>query len=159
MPSDGESGGLVMKLMVAFASPKRSAKVVEVAATHAKLQNAELVLVRVVPDPQQVGVVAQLVASKRPEEKADAQIEQVVGELKSQGVNASGMVKIGAVAKTIIQTAKELQVDMLYVGSSTVETKPFYLTVQDPIVHYLVDNCPMGLCIVRHNVGREVGDG
>lgn len=142
--------------MVAFASPKRSAKVVQVAANHAKLQDAELVLVRVVPDPQQVGVVAQLVASKRPEEKADTQIEQVVNELKAQGVNASGMVKTGAVAKTIIQTAKELQADTLYVGSSTVDNKPFYLTVNDPIVHYLVDNCPMTLCIIRHNVSREV---
>jgi nucleotide-binding universal stress UspA family protein len=145
-----------MKLMVAFASPKRSAKVVQVAAEHAKLQNAELILVRVVPDPQQVGVVAQLVASRRPEEKADSQIEQVVNELKAQGVNASGMVKTGAVAKTIIQTAKEMQADTLYVGSSTVDSKPFYLTVNDPIVHYLVDNCPMTLCIIRHNVSREV---
>lgn len=144
-----------MKLMVAFASPKRSAKVVELAAQHARVQDAELILVRVVPDPEKLGVVAQLVASNRPQGKAETQIEEVVGQLNAQGIKASGMVKVGAVARTIVKTAQELGADILYVGSSTVETKPFYLTVNDPIVHYLVDHCPISLCIVRHSVGKE----
>ncbi len=59
-----------MKFMVAFSSPKRSARTVETAAAHAKALDAELILLRVIPDPNKVGVVAQLIATDRPVEKA-----------------------------------------------------------------------------------------
>jgi nucleotide-binding universal stress UspA family protein len=144
-----------MKIMVAFASPKRSAKVVEAAAKHAVRDDAELVLVRVMPDPEKLGVVAQLVTTQRPQDKAQAQIDQVVANLLQQGVKATGVVKIGAVSKTLCDTAKELNADMLYVGSTTAKAKAFYLTVQDPIVHYLLDNCPVSLCIIRHDVPKD----
>jgi len=47
-----------MKFVVAFSSPKRSAMTVERAAAHAKAMNAEVVLLRIVPDPEKVGVTA-----------------------------------------------------------------------------------------------------
>jgi nucleotide-binding universal stress UspA family protein len=140
-----------MKFMVAFSSPKRSAKTVEVAAQHARALNAELILLRVIPDPDKVGVVAQLIASERPTEKAQEQIEQVVAELKQQGLNASGLVKVGEVAPGIIQTAQEMNIDLLFVGTAKTETRPFFLMDKDPIAHYLVDHCPLPLCLIRHD--------
>ena len=61
--------------------------------------NAELVLLRIIPDPEKVGVVAQLISSERPADTAQKQIDEVVARLKEQGINASGLVKIGEVAK------------------------------------------------------------
>lgn len=140
-----------MKFMVAFSSPKRSAKTVEVAAQHARALNAELILLRVIPDPDKVGVVAQLIASDRPTEKAQEQVDLVAAELKQQGVNASGLVKVGEVAPGIIQNAQEMNIDLLFVGTTNTEKKPFFLMEKDPIVHYLVDHCPLPLCLIRHD--------
>lgn len=72
-----------MKYAVAFSSPKRSAKTIEIAAKHAQAVGAELVLMRIIPDPEKVGIVAQLISSDRPLDKANMQIDEVVGELKS----------------------------------------------------------------------------
>ncbi len=44
-----------MKFAVAFSSPKRSAKTIEIAAAQAKAVNAELVLLRIIPDPEKSG--------------------------------------------------------------------------------------------------------
>jgi len=139
-----------MKFMVAFSSPKRSARTVEVAAQHAKALGAELILLRIIPDPEKVGVVAQLIATDRPTEKATEQVDEVAARLREQGVNASGLVRVGEVAPGIIQVAQEEEVDLLFVGTTNIERNPFFLMQKDPIVHYLVDHCPITLCLVRH---------
>lgn len=140
-----------MKLMVAFSSPKRSAKTVGVATQYARALNAELVLVRVVPDAEKMGVVAQLIASDRPEEKAQSQIDKAVADLKAQGLNATGVVRKGAVAPGIIKSAEELGVQMVFVGTTSFQPKPRFFMARDPIVHYLVDHCPISLCLVRND--------
>lgn len=140
-----------MRFMVAFSSPKRSARTVEVAARYAKAVGAELVLMRVIPDAEKVGVVAQLIATDRPEQKAQEQIDMVVGQLKTDGVNASGLVKVGAVGPGIVQAATELGIDMLFVGTMNFHPKPRFLMARDPIVHYLVDHCPVNLVLIRHD--------
>ena len=66
-----------MRFAVAFSSPKRSAKTIEIAAAQAKAVNAELVLLRIIPDPEKVGVVAQLISSDRPQDKARMQIDEL----------------------------------------------------------------------------------
>jgi nucleotide-binding universal stress UspA family protein len=145
-----------MKFMVAFSSPKRSARTVETAAQHAKALNAELILMRVIPDPEKVGVVAQLIATDRPVEKAREQVETVAAQLKEQGINASGLVNVGEVAPGIVQAAVELGVDLLFVGTTgTAQAKTFFLMERDPIVHYLVDKSPISLVLVR---GEPAGD-
>lgn len=140
-----------MKVMVAFSSPKRSAKTVAVAAQYAKGMNAELVLMRVVPDAEKVGIVAQLIATDRPMETANTQIDRVVGELRAEGVNASGMVRKGEVAAGIIKAAEELGVSLIFVGTMSFQPKPRFFMAKDPIVHYLVDHCPISLCLVRND--------
>ena len=139
-----------MKFMVAFSSPKRSARTVEVAASHARALGAELILMRVIPDPEKVGVVAQLIATDRPIEKAEMQVNQVAQELREQGIEATGKVRVGEVAPGILKEAEEQQVDILFLGTTGIEQKPFFLMQKDPIVHYLVDRCPITLCLVRH---------
>lgn len=139
-----------MKFVVAFSSPKRSAKTVDTAARHAKALGAEVVLLRVVPDPEKVGVVAQLISTDRPLDKAKSQVDEVVGRLKNQGVNASGIVKVGEVAKTIVETAKELNAEMLFIGTTDVVKHPSnFFFKRDPIVHYLVDHCGSSLVLIR----------
>ena len=140
-----------MRLMVAFSSPKRSAKTVGIAAQYAKSLGAELVLVRIVPDAEKVGVVAQLIATDRPMEKAQQQIDGTVANLQSNGVKASGMVRKGQVAPGIITVAEELGVSMIFVGTTSFQPKPRFLMTKDPIVHYLVDHCPISLCLIRND--------
>lgn len=138
-----------MKLMVAFSSPKRSAATVAVAAQHARALNAELWLMRVVPDAEKVGVIAQLIATDRPQEKAQEQIDAIVAQLKAQGINARGEVRKGEVAPGIVKAAEQLGISMLFVGTSSFHPKPRFFMAKDPIVHYLVDHCPISLVLVR----------
>lgn len=138
-----------MKYMVAFSSPKRSAPVLTVAAKHALSSGAELIILRVVPDAEKVGVIAQLIATDRPQEKAQSQVDMVVAKLKEKGVNARGEVRVGEVAKGISAAAVSLGVDILFVGTTNLHSRPRFYMTRDPIVHYLVDNCPVSLCLVR----------
>lgn len=139
-----------MKFMVAFSSPKRSSPVVTVAARHALASGAELILLRVLPDAEKVGVVAQLIATDRPQEKAQKQIDLVVAKLKEKGVNARGELRVGEVGPGIAKAASEHAVNLLFVGTMNLHQRPaFYNMTRDPIVHYLVDNCPVSLCLVR----------
>lgn len=143
-----------MRFLVAFSSPKRSARTVEAAARHAKALGAEVVLVRMVPDPNKVGVVAQLISSDRPVDKAKSQIDDVVAKLKEQGVNATGEVRVGEVAMGIVKAAVELKADLLFVGTTTIgaQSPTFFLMKKDPIVHYLVEHSPISLVLIRHDV-------
>ncbi len=143
-----------MRFVVAFSSPKRSARTVEAAARHAKALGAEVVLVRMVPDPNKVGVVAQLISSDRPVDKAKSQIDDVVAKLKEQGINATGEVRVGEVAMGIVRAAVELKADLLFVGTTTIgaQSPTFFLMKKDPIVHYLVDHSPISLVLIRHDV-------
>jgi len=146
-----------LRFVVAFSSPKRSARTVEAAARHAKALGSEVILVRMIPDPEKVGVVAQLISSDRPADKAKSQIDEVVARLKEQGVNASGEVRIGEVAVGIVKAAVELKADLLFVGTTTVskQSSTFFLMKKDPIVHYLVEHSPISLCLIRHDIIPE----
>ena len=147
-----------MKFMVAFSSPKRSASTVDVAAMHAKSLGAELILLRILPDPQMVGVVAQLISTPRPMDKAQKQVEAVAARLRESGVKASGHVRKGAVGRGIILAAKELGADLLFVGTTDATKGPMFLMKKDPIVNYLVDNCPISLLLVRNPYEPDVPD-
>ncbi len=147
-----------MKFMVAFSSPKRSARTVEVASMHARALNAELILLRIVPDPQMLGVVAQLISTDRPMDKAQKQVDSVAARLREHGLKASGHVRKGAVGQGIIAAAKELGADLLFVGTMDATKGPFFLMKKDPIVNYLVDNCPVSLFLVRHPYESDLVD-
>ena len=110
---------------------------------------------RIVPDPQKVGVIAQLISSDRPQDKALEQINQCVQDLQAQGIKASGIVKVGEVARCIVQTAIEIKASILFVGTTNIGGSQFFLMKKDPIVHYLVDHCPITLCLVRHDSAAE----
>lgn len=44
---------------------------------------------------------------------------------------------------------------MLFVGTTNIGGGKFFLMKKDPIVHYLVDHCPITLCLVRHDSTAE----
>ncbi len=146
-----------MKFLVAFSSPKRSAHTLDMAVEHAKALEAELFLLRVIPDPKRVGVVAELIATDRPMEKAKAQIDAALASLKEQGIKASGEVRMGRVARTIITVAEEIAADLIFIGSIDHANFPFYIMPKDPIVHYLVENCPISVCLVKQKPPPELG--
>jgi nucleotide-binding universal stress UspA family protein len=141
-----------MKFVVGFSSPKRSEKVVRLAAAQAKALDAELILLRIVPDPIKVGVVAQLISSDKPFNTATKQVETIVEKLKSEGVKASGIVKVGQVAKGIVETMKELPGDLLFIGTSGTGTKKLFALAHDPIARYVFDHCPISVCFVRGDI-------
>jgi nucleotide-binding universal stress UspA family protein len=149
-----------MKFVVAFSSPKRSEKTVRLAAAKAKALDAELVLLRILPDPGKVGVVAQLISTDRPMNKVKAQIDKIVEQLKSEGIKASGVIKVGEVAKGIVSTVKELEADLLFVGTSPIGQRHFFAIGTDPIARYLFNHCPTSICFVRGdiNIGATGGD-
>jgi nucleotide-binding universal stress UspA family protein len=147
-----------MKFMVAFSTPKRSAATVETAATYAKALGAELYIVRIIPDPEKVGVIAQLIATERPQQKAQQQVDATVEHLRSLGLTATGMVKVGEVAPGIISTASELGVDLVFIGTTNIERQPFFLMENNPIVHYVMDRCPISVLLVRRNLGSKSED-
>jgi nucleotide-binding universal stress UspA family protein len=145
-----------MKFLVAFSSPKRSAKTIDVVAKYAIALSAEVILLRVIPDPRDVGIVAQLIATDRPADKAKSQLAQVVEELKARGVQVSSELRIGQVARTIVNAAKELNVDMLFVGTAVKNGPGFSVTPRDPIVNYLVENCPISICLIKHDAEADI---
>ena len=138
-----------MKYMVAVTSPKKSENVIDIAAAHAQGMGAELVVLRVLPDPKKVGVVAQLISSDRPQEKASEHVDMIVNRLKERGIECSGEIRTGPVAKGIVRAAEEHDVDMLFAGACHPDDRGFILGQTDPIMKYLVDNLPMSLCVVR----------
>jgi nucleotide-binding universal stress UspA family protein len=139
-----------MKFMVAFSSPKRASKTLEVAARHAQALQAELVLARVVPDAKKIGIIAELIATEQPLEKAQQQIDLVVAELISRGLKASGLVRVGEAAPTLTQIAGELGADLIFLGTTGLPKRPSFLSGGDPVVRYLIDHCPVSLVLVRH---------
>jgi nucleotide-binding universal stress UspA family protein len=141
-----------MKFVVAFSSPKRSEKTVRLAAAQAKSLGAELVLLRILPAPEKVGVVAQLIASDRPLHKVTSQIDKMVEKLKAQGINASGVVKTAEVAKGIVETTKELKADLLFLGTSPIGQRRFFTLGTDPIARYVFNHCPISICLVRNDI-------
>ena len=140
-----------MKYMVAFITRKRSLKTAEMAADQARAHNAEVLIVKVIPDPHKVGTVAELIATERPMNKAREQVEAMAQELRDKGINAQGIVWVDEVAQGIVNAAVKHNVDLLFVGtvnSAPGHMKSFFMQ-KDPIAHYVIDHCPISVCLVR----------
>lgn len=143
--------------MVAVTSPKKSENVIGVAAAHALGMGAELIVLRVIPDPVKVGVVAQLISSERPKEKATEHIDKIVQDLKKRGINVRGEIRTGKVASTIVKAAGEEDVDILFAGACHPDDRGVFMN-RDPIMEYLVEKLPTTLCIVRTTFEQENAD-
>ena len=138
-----------MKFMVAFLSRKHSLKTIEVASQHARALNAELSILKVIPDPHKVGTVAELIATERPLDKAHEQVETIAAELQNNGINAKGIVRVDEVAKVIVNAAVEDKADLLFIGTISSTPGRMFLMHKDPIVHYVIDHCPVSVCLIR----------
>jgi nucleotide-binding universal stress UspA family protein len=144
-----------MRLLVTFVSPKRSARTLEVAAEHARALGAEIIVLKVVPDAHKVGVVAELIASDRPMQKATEQVGQAARQLDMMGIAARGVVRVDEVAEGIVRAALEWHADVVYVGTFQ---SPETLRVQnDPIARHLIEHCQSNVILVRSaDHGEEV---
>jgi len=121
------------------------------AEKQARALDAELVLLRIMPDPEKVGVVAQLVASDRPNLKANKLVDRVVADLKARGIKATGEIRTGEVAKDLLSVSRELGADLLYLGTIDPKRRTFFQKL-NPIVNYLINNSEIPLCIVPGEV-------
>jgi nucleotide-binding universal stress UspA family protein len=136
-----------MRLLVTFVSPKRSARTLQVAAEHARALGAEIIVLKVVPDAHKVGVVAELIASDRPTQKATEQVGQAARQLDMMGIAARGVVRVDEVAEGIVRAALEWHADVVYVGTFQ---SPETLRMQnDPIARHLIDHCQSNVILVR----------
>lgn len=136
-----------MRFLVTFISPKRSARTLQVAADHARAIGAEIIILKVVPDAHKVGVIAELISSDRPVQKATEQVAEAAHMLDQQGIAARGLVRVDEVVEGIIRAAIEWHVDAVYVGTFQ---DPDTLRLQnDPIARYLVEHCPANVLLVR----------
>jgi nucleotide-binding universal stress UspA family protein len=136
-----------MRLLVTFISPKRSARTLQVAAEHALALGAEIIVLKVVPDAHKVGVVAELIASDRPTQKATQQVAKAAHELDRQGIAARGVVLVDDVTEGILRASIEWHADAVYVGT---HQSPDTLRLQnDPIARFLIDRCPANVILVR----------
>ena len=95
-------------------------------------------------------MIAELIASEKPVDKAGQQVNQVVAQLTSKGLTARGLVTVDEVARGIVKAAVDENVDILFAGTVG---KPGHMRIfaSDPIVNFLVENCPTSLCLVRQD--------
>lgn len=142
-----------MRLLVTFISPKRSARTLAVAAEHARALSAEIIVLKVVPDAHKVGVVAELIASDRPTQKATEQVAQAAAQLDRQGIAARGLVRVDEVTEGIVRAAIEWHADAVYVG--TFQNPDTMRLHNDPIARYLIEHCPSNVILVRQTEPQE----
>jgi Universal stress protein family len=140
-----------MKYMVAFCSPKGCQATVLEAARQAREANAELVLVRVIADPKRVGIVAELIATGEPILRAQRQVDDVVANLRSFGVNASGHVRIDDVGPGIIREANELKAEKIFLGAKNFGSKKSIWPWRHPTRTYVLKKSRIPICLVQES--------
>lgn len=136
-----------MRFLVTFISPKRSARTLQVASEHARATGAEIIVLKVVPDAHKVGVIAELIATDRPVQKATEQVTAVTTALTARGIASRGVVRVDEVAEGIVRSALEWQADAVYVG--TFWSPQHYAFIEDPIVRHVLDHCAANVVLVR----------
>jgi nucleotide-binding universal stress UspA family protein len=136
-----------MRFLVTFISPKRSAGTLQLAAEHARLMNAEIIVLKIVPDAHKVGVVAELIESDRPAQKAAEQVGEAARALHAQGIAARGVVRVDEVSEGIVRSALEWQANAVYVGTFATPENPSLMN--DPIAHYVIRHCAADVILVR----------
>ena len=140
-----------MKYMVAFSSPKRCQATVLEAARQAREANAELILVRVIADPKRVGIVAELIATGEPLLKAQRQIDAVVANLRSFGVNASGYVRIDDVGPGIVRASQEMNAEKIFLGAKNFGSRKAFFGWRNPIRTYVLKKSRIPICLVQES--------
>lgn len=115
--------GLVHYL-VTFCSKEESQETLMFAIKLAAATQARITLLKVIADPQAVGVVAELVATDEPFVLANDELEQIIKELMSEQLDFDSVVwKSKEAGKGIVDAAIELGADMVFVGTRDV-SKP-----------------------------------
>ena len=140
-----------MKFMVAFSSPKRCQATILEAARQARDAKAELVLVRVIADPRRVGVIAELIATGEPLQKAQRQVEGVVANLRNFGLDARGYVRIDDVGPGIIKAAQEMKADKIFLGARNFGRRSSLFGWRNPIRTYVLKKSHIPVCLVQES--------
>lgn len=135
------------KLLVAVADKESSRKAIQVAAHYARALNAELVLVNVLGDAHQVGVVAELIESDLPVAEAKAWLKETIDSLAEAGVASSCLLLRGEVGAVIVREAVEQGAQVVFLAT-TVKHERFEIE-HDPIAHYVTEHCPIDVYLVR----------
>lgn len=139
-----------MHYVVAFAGAEESQGTLAVAVQLAAASQAYITILKVLPDPRAVGVVAELIATDEPFIVAQDELKVVVEELMHNDIDASGVVRSAdEVGKGIVSAAVELAADMVFLGTRDVTKRAGSIMDNDPIAHYVVNHCPAHVVLVR----------
>ncbi len=138
--------------MVAFANREESQKTLALAIQLAAATQAHITVVKVLANPQSVGVVAELIATDEPFIMANDEVQSAVEELMREDIAVSSVVRTAdEVGKGIVATAIELGVDMVFLGTRDISKPSDWLMENDPIAHYVVNHCPANIVLVRNS--------
>ena len=139
-----------MHFLVAFANAEESRETVSVAVQLAAATQSSLTLLKVIPNPHSVGVVAELIATDEPFLLAHDELQSVVHELMHEDIDAKAEVRSAdEVGKGIVSAAIDLAADLVFLGTRNLN-KPLGLPLDnDPVAHYVVNHCPANIVLVR----------
>jgi nucleotide-binding universal stress UspA family protein len=105
------------KILVPLDGSKTAEGVLPHAKALAYSEGAELILLTVAANPALDFVFSDPGLARRAEEDQEERSKQYIAEvekeLKSAGFRVSTLLRVGAVAETILQTAEEMQVDVI----------------------------------------------
>ena len=143
------------RLLVGFDGSEASRRAIAHAAKRARESGSEVVLLSVVPASvaksslsgmMPAGLELPPPLARTFEENARLRLDEAVAELAHAGVKASGELRVGEAAATIIATAAELGVDEVVIGHKSFETGK---TPLGAIAQVLVRDLPATVTVVR----------
>ncbi|MBA4073404.1 MAG: hypothetical protein C0508_00100 [Cyanobacteria bacterium PR.023] len=143
---------IYMHFMVAFVSQEESQATLASAVHLAAATQSKLTLVKVLADPQSLGLVAELIATDEPFLLAKEELQTVVDDLLQNDLDAVAEVRIVTeIGAGIVTAAIDLNVDMVFIGTGKPGGASSFLNGNDPVAHYIVDHCPTSVVLVRQN--------
>lgn len=136
--------------VIAFTSRDESRHIVTCAVRLAASVKATVTILKVIANPQSVGVVAELIATDEPYNLAQDEVQEVVQELLKENIDAKGIVRsVDNVGEGLVSITAELAADAIFLGTRDVESKRSLLCEDDPIADYVINHCPATVVLVR----------
>jgi len=146
------------KALVAVDGSEYSKYAVEYVADVLDKEKWEVVVLHVIPSLAELGLesvappalIEQLLQELR--ENAKKIVDEAVEYFKKRGFKAEGVVKEGHVGKTIVETAKDLDVDLIAMGTRGLSG--LKALILGSVARYVVNHAHCPVLVVRRKGGK-----